>query len=145
MALKLKNTGEASHLQDHNLLKNLSMENQHPITSITDLDVELGKRVSNTVFKAISDKVEEIDRKIQNGEIGGGGEGGVDKDEVEKIVDEVLNEKLETIYNVIKDLQIQNINAYVKYDKKLNLASNTCGDYFVDSGLYSISTEKEDV
>lgn len=63
MGLKLIREGDTSYLQDHFLLKNLDLENQHPITAIIGLE-------SNLLDK--ENRITDIENKIENGEIGGG-------------------------------------------------------------------------
>lgn len=67
----------------------------------------------------------------------------IDKEQVTSIVNEILNPKLELINSNITDLQIQNIKAYVKYDKALNLNSNYNYNHFTDAKLDSLTKEGE--
>lgn len=87
MALKLIRNGEAGHLQDHNLLKNLELENQHPIKAITGLQEALDSKANSNDLSTVAndlsivagdlidvdERVTEIERKIEDGEIVGSG------------------------------------------------------------------------
>lgn len=63
MGLRLTREGDTSYLQDHFLLKNLELENQHPIKTIIGLEDNLLDKEK---------RITEIETKIENGEIGGG-------------------------------------------------------------------------
>lgn len=69
------------------------------------------------------------------------GSGGSSIDEEQ--LNSIINSKLEVINKNITDLQIQNIKAYKKYDKALNLNANYNWDYFVDVNASSFKKEGE--
>lgn len=64
MALKLTRKGDTSYLQDHNLLKNTGLNDQHPINAITGLKETLDNE---------DKRIKDIETKIESGEIVSGG------------------------------------------------------------------------
>lgn len=62
MKALLKKRGDYSHLNKHNLLLNLEAQDQHPITSIVDLEKSLIE---------INKTLDDVSHKIEYGDIGG--------------------------------------------------------------------------
>lgn len=138
MALKLVRKGDTSYLQDHNLLKNTNLSDQHPIKAITGLQEALNDTDSR--LKKIEDEcIGDSSNKPGNA---------INKDEVESMISDILKTKLseandELLYlsSIIINLHLDNIKTHIKYDKELKLASNYSGNYFIDANLDSIEKE----
>lgn len=80
MGVRIKRYGKTEYLNDHNQLKNIDIEDQHPIKAITGLNEKLNE-IDNNISININDirsnrnDIDIINKMIENGEIGGGSGG----------------------------------------------------------------------
>lgn len=82
MGVRIKRYGKTEYLNDHNQLKNTDIEDQHPIKAITGLnkkldDIEGNISINIDNIRSNRNDIDIINKMIENGEIGGGGSGGV--------------------------------------------------------------------
>lgn len=82
MGVRIKRYGKTEYLNDHNQLKNTDIEDQHPIKAITGLnkkldDIENNISINIDNIRSNKNDIDIINKMIENGEIGGGGSGGV--------------------------------------------------------------------
>lgn len=155
MALKLKRTGDTSYLQDHNLLKNTDLKDQHPIAAITGLQESLDDK---------DKRIDNIETKIENGEIGSGG--GIVKPsslkyvsnleyEGTKLIKETftgdINKVVNYTYendNIIKKSVTKNNNtveAFYNYDilgNLIKITDNGVGEVIVAGGSSTPGTDR---
>ncbi|KPI48923.1 hypothetical protein ACWTV9_17370 [Clostridioides difficile] len=147
MKVKLKSTGAIIGIYTIDNI-NYNVFDINSIFSINSNNVNLlllmDKDTALNAYKLICDDIEPIN--FDNIELNPlppyseGGSESVNKEEIVKIVNEIVNPKIDLIN---KNLNISDLKIQLKYDKELNLSANYTSNYYIDTKLDTLEREGE--
>lgn len=147
MKIKLKSTGAIIGIYTIDNI-NYNVFDTNSIFSMNSNNVNLlllmDKDTILNAYKLICDDIEPIN--FDNTQLNPlppyseGGSESVSKEEIVKIVNEIVNPKIDLIN---KNLNISDLKIQLKYDKELNLSANYISNYYIDTKLDTLEREGE--
>ncbi|HBF6273714.1 hypothetical protein VSK93_03420 [Clostridioides difficile] len=147
MKVKLKSTGAIIGIYTIDNI-NYNVFDTNSIFSINSNNVNLlmlmDKDTVLNAYKLICDDIEPInfDKTGLNllPPYSEGGSESVNKEEIVKIVNEIVNHKINLIN---KNLNVSDLKIQLKYDKELNLSANYTSNHYIDTKLDTLEREGE--